>query len=455
MNRKVLFIAYHFPPIGGSGVQRSLKHVKYLPLFNYVPIVATVKNGHNFAYDFKMLSEIPKSVKVYRSNSGEKLWMRKIIEETTTKISKIKNFKNFTKSDSIIEENINSKSKSKIGLKERVFHYLEYNYYVPDTKIRWYKHAIKDIKNRILNENQIDIIYSTSSPYTDHLIALEIKKYTNKPWVADFRDPWIGNKFIYDRYDEKRQKKELEMEYEVVKNADIIIQVTESIAKEYRERYPEYAEKIVVITNGFDLEDLGGVKKAAVSETKFSIRYTGMFVEGQNIEIFIKALEELGLEIKNFKKDLLVEFTGFVPEEHRRIISNSIIKEKVIINDYVTHNKALELMNSSNINLVILPNEEASKGIYTGKIFDCILVERPILAIMPTDGVAAKLICENDIGTAVEMSDLEGMKRFIRSEYEKFVNGIDVNTGAITKCGDFERKNITKALVGYFDILLN
>jgi glycosyltransferase involved in cell wall biosynthesis len=452
MNKKVLFIAYHFPPIGGSGVQRSLKHVKYLSLFSYEPIVATVKNGHNFAYDFNMLNEIPRDVKVYRSNSGEKLWLREVIEGTTSRVMKIKNFKRKPTRDSVNKEQTIIDSEPKTGLKEKIFKYLEYNYYVPDTKIRWYKHAIKDIKNRILKENDIDVIYSTSSPYTDHLIALEIKKYTNKPWVADFRDPWIGNKFIYDRYDETRQKREQEMEYEVVKNADIIIQVTESIAEDYRARYPEYADKIVVITNGFDLEDLKEINE--VSETKFSIRYTGMFVEGQDIEIFIKALEELAVENEAFINDLRVEFTGFVPEEQRRIISNSNIKDKIIVNEYVTHNIALELMNTSNINLVILPNEEASKGIYTGKIFDCILVEKPILGIMPTDGVAAKLILENDIGIAVEMDDLEGMKYFIRDNYEKFVNGTDINTGAITKCSNFERKNLTKVLAGYFNKLL-
>ena len=242
------------------------------------------------------------------------------------------------------------------------------------------------------------------------------------------------------------------MEYEVVKNADIIIQVTESIAEDYRARYPEYAEKIVVITNGFDLEDLKEINE--VSETKFSIRYTGMFVKGQNIEIFIKALEELAVENEAFINDLRVEFTGFVPEEQRRIISDSSIKDKIIVNEYVTHNIALELMNTSNINLVILPNEEASKGIYTGKIFDCILVEKPILGIMPIDGVAAKLILDNDIGIAVDMDDLEGMKYFIRDNYEKFINGIDINTRAITKCSNFERKNLTKALAGYFNELL-
>ena len=56
MSKRVLFIAYYFPPLGGSGVQRSLKFVKYLPKFNFEPIVVTVKEGHNFAYDANMIN---------------------------------------------------------------------------------------------------------------------------------------------------------------------------------------------------------------------------------------------------------------------------------------------------------------------------------------------------------------------------------------------------------------
>ncbi|MFZ3371837.1 MAG: hypothetical protein WA131_02250, partial [Desulfitobacteriaceae bacterium] len=81
--KKVLVIAYFFPPLGGSGVQRTLKFVKYLPKFGLQPIVSTVRYGHNFAYDESLLKEIPEIAKVYRSNSLETLWLRTLIEKAT------------------------------------------------------------------------------------------------------------------------------------------------------------------------------------------------------------------------------------------------------------------------------------------------------------------------------------------------------------------------------------
>ena len=448
MKKNVLFIAYYFPPIGGSGVQRSIKHVKYLPMYGYEPVVVTVKNGHNFAYDFGMLKEIPEGVSVYRSNSGEKLWLRNIIENVNKVISKFRN-SNSSENNSVSEE---TNTVSKESLKDRIFRYLEYNYYVPDTKVRWYKHAVKDIKNRVLKEKDVDIIYSTSAPYTDHLIGLEIKKETNLPWIADFRDPWVDNRFIFDRYTEKRKAKERMMEREIVEKADIIIQVTEEIAQQYRERYPEYADKFVVITNGFDEEDAKGIKE---ENEKFTIRYTGILTEGFSIESLVKALESICNENNEFKENFKLEFTGFVSEDNREILVESQIKDKIIFNEYVPHNKAVELMKNANINLIILPDEENSKGIYTGKIFDYMLSEKPILAIMPTDGVAAVTITDNKIGKAYNHGDVDGIKKFILTIYDMFINKEDISTDAINKCEKFSRKNLAKQLAGYMDEILN
>ena len=258
MRKNILYIAYYFPPLAGSGVQRTLKFIKYLPMYNKYPVVVTVKEGHNFAYDEEMIKEVPDSVKVYRSNSGESLWLRKQIENANKVILSIKKRRNLKNKNEIIIENNNKKEKdltSDITIKDKIFKYLEYNYYIPDTKVRWYKNAVKDVFGRVLKNEEIDLIFSTSAPYTDHLIALEIKKKTNKPWVVDLRDPWVGNKFIYDRYDEKRKAKEIELEAEVIKYADKVINVTEDITNMYIERYPEYKEKFITITNGFDISD--------------------------------------------------------------------------------------------------------------------------------------------------------------------------------------------------------
>lgn len=446
MNKNVLFIAYHFPPIGGSGVQRSLKYVKYLPGNGYNPIVSTVKDGHNFAYDYGMLKEIPEEAKIYRSNSGEMLWLREKIEKVNSVLSKIRGSSGKEEvSDSI------TISEERDTIKDKIFRYLEYNYYIPDTKIRWYKHAVKDIEKRILKENDIDIIYSTSAPYTDHLIAMEIKKKTNKPWVADFRDPWIGNDTIMNRYSDKRIEIEKNMEAEVIALADVVINVTEPITDMYKKRYPKYKNKFITITNGFDGGDKEGIKK--IESSKFTINYAGLLDSSRTPKSLIKALENIAKYKPEIVNCLEVNFTGYVANDLINMINCSEISNNIKVNSYVEHKEILNIMGNSNINLIILPDISESKGVFTGKIFDYILAERPVLGIMPVEGVAAKLINENGIGLAVNHGDISKIEEFILSEYEKFKSGENINTNSISRCAQFDRRNLTKQLVDIFNRL--
>lgn len=459
MNKNILYIAYYFPPLAGSGVQRTLKFIKYLPDYNKTPIVVTVEEGHNYAHDKELIKEVPDCVKVYRSNSGETLWLREKIETANKYITNIKKRINDNKSikpydnkseddkkTSKVEKNIES-----MGLKDKVFRYLEYNYFVPDTKVRWYKNAVEDIFNRVLKEEEIDIIFSTSAPYTDHLIALDVKKRTNKPWVVDLRDPWVGNKFIYDRYNEKRKAKERELEAEVIKYADKVLNVTKDITDMYIERYPEYKDKFITITNGFDVSDK--VEDETPSE-KFIINYSGIVADGQSPELFLKAVEELIKNNDDFKSDLLVKFTGTIVDKYSYLFENPVIKDNIEINGYASHNVVLKYMKEASINLVILPDTEESKGIYTGKIFDYILSEKPILGIMPLGGVASDLINSKGIGIAVDYNDFNGIKDFIEKTYLTWKNGGSLNNSAINKCIEFERRSLTKKLSDVFDELL-
>lgn len=456
MKKNILYIAYFFPPLGGSGVQRTLKFIKYLPDYNKIPIVVTVKEGHNFAYDEEMIKEVPDIVKIYRSNSGENLWLRKQIENANKMLVKIKgsikkvNSNNINNNETTSEKvsNVEKEVSNSLTIKDRIFKYLEYNYYVPDTKIRWYKNAIKDIENRVLKEENIDLIFSTSYPYTDHLIALEIKKKTNKPWVVDLRDPWVGNKFIFDRYDEKRKEKERRLESEVIKYADKVINVTQDITNSYIERYPEYKEKFITITNGFDISDK--VIEDIKSE-KFIINYSGIVTDGQNPEGFLKAIEKLIENNPDFKKDLLINFTGMIIDKYKVMFENKNIKDNVKINGYANHNEVLKEMKKASINLIILPNTEESKGVYTGKIFDYILSEKPILGVMPLGGVASDLINSKNIGIAVENNDVEGMVNFIEKTYLKWKMGENLSTSAISICKEFNREMLAKNLSDVFD----
>ncbi|MBZ9685574.1 glycosyltransferase [Clostridium estertheticum] len=444
MSKNVLSILYFFPPMGGSGVQRTLKFVRYMPEFGYNPIVETVKKGHNFAYDETLLKEVPQSVVVYRSNSGETLWIRNIIE----KLCAMRKPKPTSNDDTQNSNNASTSKQNSQGLKERVFKFIELNFFVPDSKIRWYKHAVKDVYN-ILKKEDIHYIFSSSYPYTVHLIALKAKKKTNLPWVADFRDPWIGNSPMTEGHSEKRKKKEGKLEAEVIKYADKIIMVTEPISENYKKRYPQYKGKFVTITNGFDVNDFKKVE--VVKEDKFTICYSGIVAKGQTPETLLKAIERLFNENEEYKSNIVVKFIGFILDEYVKLIQSSKISENFQRIDYLPHSQCISHMKGADVNLIIFPDEDESKSMFSGKIFDYIGSQRPILGIMPSNGVASNLIIDKEIGYSYEHGDVEGIYNFIKSNYEKWKNNEDTNTNAATKCAEFERRNLTKQLVNLFE----
>ncbi|MBM6861827.1 hypothetical protein H9X78_15385, partial [Clostridium saudiense] len=193
----------------------------------------------------------------------------------------------------------------------------------------------------------------------------------------------VGNVFISNNHSEKRVKKESQMEREVIQNADKIIMVTENITEIYKKNYPEYSDKFITITNGFDSEDKVNMP---INNKKFIINYSGILTEGQSPETLIKALEKLCYENDEFRKKLEVNFTGLVIPKYESMINTSKISENIIINSYVPHEEVIKQMSNAAINFVILADKPESKGVFTGKIFDYILSERPILGIMPSNG---------------------------------------------------------------------
>ena len=153
----------------------------------------------------------------------------------------------------------------------------------------------------------------------------------------------------------------------------------------------------------------------------------------------------------DFNNDFIINFTGYNSEKYIYLFEDEELRNKIKVNSYVPHSEVLKEMKKASINLIILPNVEESKGIYTGKIFDYILSERPILGIMPSGGVASDLINSTGIGKSIGFDDINEAKEFIESIYDLWKKGDNLNTNSSEICKEFERKNLTKQLADIFN----
>jgi len=76
-SRKVLIITYYWPPSGGAGVQRWLKFAKYLPEFNWKPVIFTPENPEAPATDNSLFNDIPANIEILKMIKSTLVFLQK------------------------------------------------------------------------------------------------------------------------------------------------------------------------------------------------------------------------------------------------------------------------------------------------------------------------------------------------------------------------------------------
>ncbi len=445
--KNVLVISYFFPPLGGAGIQRTLKFVKYLPQCGWLPIVLTQKHGHHFAYDYEQLEFISKKVRVVRANAFEFIKLRKTIRIILMNL--------FTLTHSSNQKG-NTLNQKYISTSKRIYplnllrKFVEQWLFIPDSKIRWFPAAMH-AGLKVTRNTEIDILYSTSYPYTCHLIGYALKLITNKPWIADFRDPWADNAFMTKGFSRWRRRIDHQLEGRVVQKADIVVLPTEPIGKQFIKKYPmENSAKFKVIPNGYDEEDFRGIKEK--KPTKFTIVFTGTLTPSSSPGQFFEALSKISGEQPDIISDVKVYFVGWIEPIYVKLIKELRLDNIIEIMPYVSRNKCLRIIAGASILLLPLAESWKDKGIFTGKIFDYLSARRPILALVPED-IAANLIRQTNSGIVVNPEERDAIVKAILTFYEKHKNNtLALDRGTLPV--EYSRQYLTKTLAQVFDELI-
>ena len=414
---KVLIITYYWPPAGGSGVQRWLKFVKYLRDFGIEPVVYTVENPKYPILDESLQSDIPKGIEV----------LKQPIFEPNSILSFFGKKK--TESAGFLDPN-----PSFFG---KVLQYIRANYFIPDARKYWIDPSVKYLKNYI-SKNNIDAIVTTGPPHSMHLIGLKLKQQLGVKWIADFRDPWTEIDYFHQLpLSKKAINKHHFLEQEVLLNADKVLVVGSTMNK----NYAKFNNNVVTITNGFDGEIITSETKL---DSKFTITHIGLMNSDRNPKMLWEVLTEIILENKDFSEDFKLKLIGKVDSTVIEEITTNYLKKNVELIDYVSHNEAIEFQKKSQVLLLLLNNVPSAKGIITGKIFEYLMVNRPILAIAPLDGDLAEILNKTNAGKVVDFEDNETLKSTILDLYSKYKKGnlrIDSNN-----VEQFHRKELTNKL---------
>jgi len=428
--RKVLIVAYRFPPIGGGGVQRTLKFVKYLPLYGWDPVVLTVKPWGLELRDDTMLHEIPEGIQIYRTFAFDLIRINQLFKQMCRRKGS---------HPSPVCDKTNNRRDLFRAVKD-IIHLVS----IPDIEVGWLPFAVLQAK-KIINTEHVDCVYSTSGPATAHLVGLCLKHWTNRPWIADFRDPWTQQHFASHR-SIKRLKIEENLELRVLKAADRAITVTKPIADAFYQKYDQVSPgKFSVITNGYDANDFSSTPSVIKKKSqKFIIVHTGSFYALQTPIYFLKALRLLLDETPSIQRDIEVVFAGRWETRDDKIVHDLGLKNVIKFVGYVAHQEGICLLSNSDVLLLIIAS--TAVNVYSGKIFEYLAIKKPILALVPPEGVAAVLIKKTRTGVVVNPEDIIPIKNEILRMYKRYKAGTLTINPELSIISKFERKSLTNDL---------
>ncbi len=427
--KRLLIVTYYWIPSGGAGVQRWVKFVKYLREFGWEPIVYAPENPEYPSEDFSFEKDIPDDVEILKRPIWEPYDIyRKLTGKKGEKINA-----------GFISEN------RKLGWKDKLSIWIRGNFLIPDPRRFWVKPSVKFLTN-YLKENPVDAVITTGPPHSMHLIGLGLKKrFPDIPWVADFRDPWTNIDFYADlNLIFLADKIHHKLERKVIQTADCVLVVSSDMSREYQVLNPK---RIEIVTNGYDTDD---VEITTIEpDKKFSLSHIGTLNAARNPKTLWKALGELSIANVEFSQDLQINLIGKTDFSVIEDVENHGLTANLNKIDYVSHSEAVSLQKSSQVLLLLINNSANAKGILTGKFFEYLAAQRPILAIGPTDGDVAKVLQETNAGVIVDFEDEAKTKEVIKNFYNKFKSGnLEISSNSIEK---YSRKALTKQLTEVLD----
>ncbi|MBI3194311.1 MAG: glycosyltransferase [Ignavibacteriae bacterium] len=384
--RHVLVIAYYFPPLGLSGVQRTLKFVKYLPQFGYQPTVLTVTPTGYFAQDESLLDELNGlDIEIFRAGSldANRLLKKKgVVKMPSERMRKFLTF-------------------------------LSDSFFIPDNKIGWKNKALK-AAIELHKKNNFSLVFATAPPFTDFLIGTELRKRFNLPLVIDYRDPWLEYPLKYYPTPLHRWLN-YRMEKMVLRLSSRIIvtnrRVKELMIKKYR--FLEYND-ITILSQGFDPKDFETVSDSTPSP-KMRITHAGVFYGDRTPKYFLQALKRIFVERPSLKEKIEACFVGVLQDEHAKLIKQLELESNIITTGYVNHESCIRHITSSDILWLTVNNDRQSPG----KLYEYIGARKPVLACVP-DGFIRQTLQETGASIFAKPDNVEEIAQAILKFYQMY-----------------------------------
>jgi glycosyltransferase involved in cell wall biosynthesis len=435
--RKILFIAYHFPPEGGVAVQRTLNFVEALPAEGFMPVVVagpTPFGPTRVPIDPCLLDRVPATVRVHRAQQAAP-----------------------------IPSSYQRVAERWLGL-SGVFS-------------EWWVRGAQEIAATIGDD--VELVYATMSPFESGEAAFKISDRRGLPWVADLRDPWALDEFTITPTILHRKLEMRKME-RLLGTAALIIMNTPEASEAVRNAFPRLRGKaIITITNGFCEKDFSR-EVAERRDLKFRIVHSGGFSPGLDLWLrrkriyralggaargvdllarsplsFLKAVERWCDLRPEVPQNLEIVFAGQLTERDRAMTKDSAIARLVQCPGHLAHDKSIELVRTADLlffTMHNLPRGERTRTIQA-KTYEYMASGRPIMAAVP-EGDARDFLSRCGTALLCWPDDVGGMVEQLDKAYEAWKAGRPIGPSHRTFVEQFAARRQAARLAQAFSRVL-
>lgn len=415
--KNVLFIVYYFPPMGGSGVQRPLKFVKYLRDYGWNPIILCPDPGAYHTFDDSMNNELEQlNLDIHRVAGNtplhfagnKRISLPPIIENSLRKVSTF--------------------------------------FWLPDNKTGWIQPGFEKAI-QLIKEHNIEVVFSTAAPYSNLMLAAQLKSQLDVKVVMDLRDEWLESHLIH--YPSPWHKKRMaQIEKDTLVHADVITVINQAYKDSFGARFPK--NEIKLVTQGFDPADF---EESSISNNskKLKILYSGLFYGQRTPENFLTAFKNLSDRNPELKEWVELQFQGGLSEETNQLVSRLGLQNTITDFGYVDHKTAVQNLMDADVLWLMVGHLKNAEKVTVGKMFEYFGAQKPVLALIP-EGDSMTLLNEYGASYYAHPSNTSDIESALEKICTDFTNDQlpKPDTSFVAR---FNRKKIAGELAQIFNVI--
>ena len=381
LTKRVLMIAYHFPPLAGSsGIQRTLRFVQHLPALGWQPLVLTTQPLAYERTSADLDADVPTGTVVRRAYALD----------TARHLALGGRY---------------------VGRMAR-----------PDRWVSWRFDGVRQ-GMRLIREFKPRVIWSTYPIATAHLIGAELHRRTGIPWVADFRDPMAQDGYPPDALTWQQYQA---IESNALQHAACSTFTTPSSAAAYRKRYPSVAARVEVLENGYDEEAFaaaGSALRQPLNPGAVTLLHSGIVYPNERdptqLMVALRRLHDAGALLPG---QLKVRFRAAVAEDFlRKLAVEHAVLPYVEICPALPYRNALAEMLSAD-GLLVLQAANCNAQI-PAKLYEYFRAGRPIVCLTDPAGDTAQALRAAGLETIAQLDDARDIARLLQQFLQQVGNG--------------------------------